>query len=441
MHSWTSGSGVVSLLLLCLSIVPSLSALRAADADDLEALRRRVAALEAQNGAMRAQLDALAARLGPPPAATAAPASSPPPPEVRAGESRVDFYGLVRVDAIYDDSRPNAFQSPLFIQSEGGATGLRDNENLTMHPRLTRFGMNYNVPRVPQLRDAALSGRIEIDFQNGGRESRGIPRYRHLFLQSTWTNSSLLLGQTADVIAPLLPNANADTTMWNTGNIGDRRAQVRYRRTSGRMTFETAAGLTGAVDALDLDADGVIDGEASALPNVQARIGVDSAAKDRWAIGLWAARGWQKTNRTVGGATRFDSSIFGIDYRAALGRRARIQGEAWAGEGMADFRGGAGQSINTATGDTIGGRGGWIELGFDAAPRSTIFAGYAMDDPDDGDVPNGGRIENGAWYLAHRLRFGSPFTLGMEYLRWTTRYRGLPDGTDNRLDLYAIYNF
>ena len=439
MRRWISG----------LILLAALSS--AAMADDDQALRDRVATLEAQNAAMRAELDALKARLGPPPPTPAPPApapavtatgpSSPPPPEVRAGDSRISFYGFVRVDAIYDDSRPSAFQTPLFILSEGPTTGLRDNENFTLHPRLTRFGMNYNLARVPQLRDAALAGRIEIDFQNGGRESRGISRFRHLFLQSTWPRSSLLIGQTTDVIGPLLPNANNDTNMWNAGNVGDRRAQVRYRRTSGRMTFETAAGLTGAVDALDLDADGVADGEASALPNLQARVGFDSAAKDAWGIGLWAARGWQKTNKPIGGETRFDSSMIGVDYKLALGKRARLQGEAWAGEGMGDFRGGAGQTANTATGDTIGGRGGWIELGFDAAPRSTLYVGYTMDDPDDGDVPNGGRIENGAWYIANRLRFGTPFTLGMEYLRWTTRYRGLSPGADNRFDLYAIYNF
>jgi hypothetical protein len=414
----------------------------AADDAEVAALRDRVAALEAQNTAMRAELDALKARLGPaPPPPAAAPAAPPAPPLARAGDSSLAFYGFVRVDAIYDDSRPSAFQTPLFILSEDSSTGLRNKENLTLHPRLTRFGMNYNGPRVARLSNADISGRIEIDFQNGGRESRAISRFRHAYLQLARDRSTFLLGQTSDVISPLFPNANADTLMWNAGNLGDRRPQVRYRYKSGPVTFESAAGLTGAVDDLDLDADGVRDGEASALPNLQARVGFDSREKDRWSVGLWGMRGWQETSRGFGGERTFVSSGIGADYRLALGKRARLQGEAWSGTGLSDFRGGIGQSINTGTGDTISSRGGWLEFGVDPTSWSTLYLGYTVDDPDDSDVPANGRTKNDAWYVTNRFRFGVPFQIGIEYLRWKTRYRGLALGLDNRFDLYAIYNF
>lgn len=416
-----------------------------ADEPELAALRDRVVALEAQNAAMRAELDAIQARLEPAPpqpAATPPPAAPPAPPQqVRAGESTVAFYGFVRVDAIYDDSRPSAFQTPLFILSEDPRTGLRNNENLTLHPRLTRFGMNYNGPPVARLRDADITGKIEIDFQNGGRESRAISRFRHAYLQLSKKQHSFLLGQTSDVISPLFPNANADTLMWNAGNVGDRRPQIRYRYKSNLVTFESAAGLTGAVDDLDLDADGVRDGEASALPNLQARLGFDSRRKDLWSIGLWGMRGWQETSRAFGGERTFVSSGIGADYKVALGKRARLQGEAWTGEGLSDFRGGIGQSINTGTGDTISSRGGWLELGVDTTPWSGLYLGYTVDDPDDADVPANGRTKNDAWYVTNRFRFGAPFQIGIEYLRWKTRYRGLAVGLDNRFDVYAIYNF
>jgi len=322
-----------------LSLLVAASAV--ADDSEVASLRDRVAALEAQNIAMRAELDALKSRLAPasPPSATA------PPPQVRAGESGVAFYGFVRVDAIYDDSRPSAFQTPLFILSEDERTGLRDNEDLTLHPRLTRFGMNYTGPQVPRLGNGSLSGKIEIDFQNGGRESRAISRFRHAFLQTSWKRGSLLLGQTTDVISPLLPNVNADTLMWNAGNLGDRRPQVRYRYKSGLVTFESAAGLTGAVDELDLDSDGVRDGEASALPNLQMRVGFDSSSKDFWSIGMWGLRGWQQTNKAFGGERRFVSSAVGADYKLAFGKRARVQGEAWMGEALGDFRGCIGRAL------------------------------------------------------------------------------------------------
>lgn len=390
---------------------------------------------------MRAELDALKARLEPatpPPAAAPAAAQQQ---QVRAGESNISFYGFVRVDAIYDDSRPSAFQAPLFILSEDPRTGLRNNENLTLHPRLTRFGMNYTGPRVPRLHNADIAGKIEIDFQNGGRESRAISRFRHAYLQLSRNRSSVLLGQTSDVISPLFPNANGDTLMWNAGNLGDRRPQVRYRYKSDRVTFESAAGLTGAVDDLDLDADGVRDGEAAALPSLQARLGADSRIKDRWSAGVWGLRGWQETGRSFAGERTFVSSGVGADYKLALGKRARLQGEAWAGEALSDVRGGIGQSINTASGETISSRGGWLEVGVDTSAWSTLYVGYTVDDPDDADVPANGRTKNDAWYVTNRLRFGTPFQLGIDYIRWTTRYRGLGRGLDNRFDVYAIYNF
>ena len=428
---------------ICLVVSFAVSA--AADDSDVAALRERVTALEAQNSAMRAELDALKARLesAPPAPVAAAPAQTPPAPpaQVRAGESSVAFYGFVRVDAIYDDSRPSAFQTPLFILSEDPRTGLRDDENLTLHPRLTRFGMNYSGPQVARLGNAAVAGRIEIDFQNGGRESRAISRFRHAYLQLTKNQHSFLLGQTSDVISPLFPNANADTLMWNAGNLGDRRPQVRYRYKSNRMTFESAAGLTGAVDELDLDADGVRDGEASALPNLQARVGLDSRQKDLWSIGLWGLRGWQQTSRSFGGERRFVSSAVGADYKLALGKRARLQGEAWAGEALSDYRGGIGQSINSGTGRTISSHGGWLELGVDTTPWASLYLGYTVDDPDDADVPANGRTKNDAWYITNRVRLGTPFQIGLEYIRWKTHYRGLELGLDNRFDLYAIYNF
>ncbi len=31
--------------------------------------------------------------------------------------------------------------------------------------------------------------------------------------------------------------------------------------------------------------------------------------------------------------------------------------------------------------------------------------------------------------------------IGLDYLNWTTEYKGLDDGTDNRFNPYLIYNF
>ena len=64
-----------------------------------------------------------------------------------------------------------------------------------------------------------------------------------------------------------------------------------------------------------------------------------------------------------------------------------------------------------------------------------------MDDPKNGQVPSGGATENRAWYLTNQFRLAPPLTLGIDYLHWKTDFKGLNDGTDNRVNLYFIYGF
>lgn len=376
----------------------------------------------------------------------ASPPVEPPPREVAVGESRLRFYGFARLDGIVDDSRPDSFQSPLFILSEDPRATPKDAENLTLHPRLTRVGMDFAGPRVEGLGGAALSGRIEIDFQNGGRESRAVPRYRHVFLKLAWQEASLLAGQTADVISPLFPTVNNDTLMWNAGNLGDRRAQVRFsyepKGDGVRTSWAAGLGLTGAVDSQDLDGDGVRDGEAAAVPNLQARFGVSiplGGPERRLEAGISGHAAREETTRPVAGATRFDSSSLGIDFRWPLSPRLLLQGEAWQGENLGDFRGGIAQDVGPA-GQEIESRGGWLEVGI-PGPRYSLYVGGTRDDPRDEDVPALGRTRNGAWYLVQRFKPAKAFTLGLDLLDWTTEYKGLADGEDHRLNLYLIYDF
>jgi hypothetical protein len=67
------------------------------------------------------------------------------------------------------------------------------------------------------------------------------------------------------------------STKLTTINVGDRRPQLRaaYEPKAGRgkLSFIGGMGLTGAIDAVDLDNNGFRDGEESALPNIQARVG------------------------------------------------------------------------------------------------------------------------------------------------------------------------
>lgn len=412
-----------------------------AEKDSIEALQRRIQELETQNRAMLEELAKIKSAL----AGTTAVAPDiaadghPKAVQTKSGDSRLSFYGFARMDAIYDDSRPNAQQTPTFILSEDPSTGNDDDSSFTFHPRLTRIGMDFNGPVLQTLGDAQISGKVEFDFQNGGRESRALPRYRHAYFNLDWGDSSLLVGQTSDIISPLYPTVNGDTLQWNAGNLGDRRMQVRYsRKNGGPFSVAVGAGLTGAINSQDLDADGVRDGEDSALPHLQARLGY-GGERIKW--GLWGHYGREETRALFNGQNEFDSHSLGVDFDVSLSSLLRLRGELWTGMGLGDVRGGIGQTVNTTTGEEIDSSGGWLELGVRPTKKYFFSVGLSVDDPEDENVPVGGRTDNRVWYITNQWRPGKPFMFGFDYLNWETDFNGLAKGMDNRVNVHSIYYF
>jgi hypothetical protein len=299
--------------------------------------------------------------------------------------------------------------------------------------------MNFRAPDdLASLGDAVLTGRIEADFQNGGRESRAVPRMRHAYLQLDWNRHSLLAGQTSDLISPLFPAANGDTLMWNAANLGDRRMQIRYAYAAeSGLGFEAGIGATGAVSPLDADGNGIRDGEAAVVPNFQGRVSYDTEA---FTLGAWSHYGRMHTDVLFGTKQDFNSYSYGTDFDFRVHPRVRVRGEAWAGSNLGDMRGGIGQFWNAATGREIDSRGGWAEVGLQSGPHG-LFAGYTVDDVTNQHVGVGGRTENRAWYLTNRFDLADPLTLGVDYIHWRTHFKDQPHGTDNRINLYLIYGF
>jgi len=338
------------------------------------------------------------------------------------------LYGFFRGDAIYDTQKPNSAQSPQWIPTGSG------NENFTLHPRLTRLGLDVNGGKKGPFE---VTGKIELDFQGGGSESRNTPRARHLYVQLKQGQSAWLVGQTWDLISPLYPSPNDDTLMWNAGNLGDRRPQIRYTHSGADgLTAAVMLGLTGAVDGKDLDANGTRDGEASGMPGFQARLGYKGP---KFAAGLWGAFAREETATPVGGSTKFDTNVVGIDWQLFFDK-FDLSGEAWTGENLSDIRGGIGQGVNTATGDEISSSGGWLELGYKASPVYRVAVGYTIDDPKDSDV-GAGRQENSAFYLHNKWNVGSGVEIGANYLHWLTDWAGLPRGRNSRFSFFLARKF
>ncbi|HLG13153.1 MAG TPA: hypothetical protein VJH03_01350 [Blastocatellia bacterium] len=380
------------------------------------------------------------------------PASSEPVrwSEIVGEGNRFKFYGLLRLDLDIDSQRPNNAQVPFFITSEDPRIGKPNAGSFSMHPRLTRFGVDYTGPRVSTLGDGRLTGKLELDFENGGSESRQIIRIRHAYLKMNWKDFSILGGQTWDIFSPLFPTVNGDTLMWTAGNIGDRRPQFRFayepKAGHGQWSLTGGVGLTGAIDLLDLDGNGFRDGEESGQPDVQARIAYSRSlwVKDQAAsIGASGFYGWLNTSRPVTGANRtsFRSQVINLDYTLPLASRVSLRGEGWWGRNMSDLRGGAGQGVNLATGRDIRGRGGWSEMSVKVSRYYSFHPGFTVDDPVDFDLGAGGRIRNRAFYIGNRITPGGNFLIGFDYLRWRTDFKAFLPGIDNRVNIFIQYGY
>ena len=387
--------------------------------------------------------------------------------DLAGGKAQIQFYGFLRTDVILDDSRPDSSQTPLYILSEDPAFGAADQSSFTLHPRLTRFGLNLKGAAMTALGGATPSGNLEMDFQNGGKETRPIIRIRHAYFKLSWRTLSFLVGQTWDVFGPVVPTVNNDSTMWNAGNVGDRRPQLRLswdeKAGKGLFSLAGAAGLTDGVDPADLDNNGVRDGEASGRPNTQLRAGYSRptsartvgtsagsagvGAERKWSVGLSGLYAWHETATPIAGKDTFRTRAVALDYKLPLWKRISIQGEAWTGQNLPDFRGGINQGVNTTSGEEIASRGGWLEVGFKAGKSFLISPGYSIDDPRDRDVPagttqaNAGRVQNRAWFVSNRWQPDPSFMVGIDFLRWITDYKAFESGVDNRVNAYFQYIF
>jgi len=407
-------------------------------------------------------------------AVTALAATPPPAPdsgfvkwnELMVGKSHFKLYGFLRADAVYDDSRTggnglNSALIPATVLSEngrGGAANLApqaNHDSFVIHPRLTRFGIDFTGPEIASLWGAKTGGKIEVDFYNipaGAAESREFLRLRHGYLSLKWDEVSLLAGQTSDLISQNYPIVNPDFVMWGAGNLGDRRPQFRLEYTpklgSGTGFVQIMAGLTGADDNRDLDANGIRDGEASGQPTLQARAGYRFPIweKQNLEIAAWGHHASERVDAGLpaGGKKQFSSDAVGIDFSTPLYKDwLSFKTEVWKGRNIDDIRGGILQGINAANGKLIHAEGGWAELTLKPCKQYAFSAGYTVDNPDNSDLPGQAPSRNRVWYLANRLNF-DPIEIGIDYLNWTTDYKdpaGRGKGQDNRFQAYISYKF
>lgn len=376
-------------------------------------------------------------------------------------KNKIKFYGFMRLDLIYDSHRTNDGNLVFFVNNHNPSPSRQD-EEINFNARLTRFGVDLKGTTLSTIGNPELSGKIEIDFYGGGRESANLIRMRHAYLELKWTEHDIkiLAGQTADLASPLFPDSiDWNGVQWNLGNTGDRRPQLRFSYTPSvakindenlKLSFEMALLRTEAVGGQDIDGDGNNDGEDSGLPMVQWRVGADIpalVAKKPIQIGFWGSHGWEESQADIGTNTKSDfiSLLLGMDFKIPLHDRVTVSGEWWWGRNVNDLRGGIGQGIDTFHGKEIDAWGGWFSTKIQATDMLSVSFGYTFDNPQDEDVEDfgaTGRRFNQMMFINNVWDFGSGVSVGYEY-EYILTYYNRKDGSnyDNRAIVYFMYKW
>jgi hypothetical protein len=365
----------------------------------------------------------------------------------KKGDFTITPYGFLWGNTVYSTQRTSPGSYTLFVTSP-----TLDHENegeFIVDARNTRLGFDVLGPQIPFLGCALGGGKVEIDFQNSvlSTENKPTIMLRHAYLEAKNDDFRLLIGQTWDVISPVIPGMLMYSVGWDGGNIGYRRAQFRGERF---LAFSDVSLVTVQASInQNVFPDGITGatGEPSNWPIVEGRVA--------WTVGQ---RGQGCLPITVGlsghiGEGEFDSTVAGrdnrrrtwsgnLDIRVPLTERMGIQGECYVGENLSAFLGGIGQGIDPITLNTIRDAGGWLEVWYDWTPRLHSHVGYSLDDPNNHDLALATEKSYNQFYFGNLIYdLTKNFLIGMEVSSWKTLYVGQLPGDSVRCEFVAKYGF
>lgn len=284
---------------------------------------------------------------------------------VQTEKNTVALYGFVKLDATYQSDGMNSLTAPRFATGGDGGTSFT-----AMH---SRFGLRWTGPESAG--GLKVGGLLEWDLFDASRNQMQF-RDRLVALTLSKDESTWLFGQHWDVFSPLNPTTlMTNGNLWQTGNLGFRRAQVRYA-------------YSGAVGELALSAnDPTSDGAtASDMPVFESRAGFKFAGKGR--IGVSGAWG-QDRRTTAAGEEDLDIAGVGVDWVVPLGGDFQWKGEAAAGENLGIFLSRSGVAADPSSGTLQAQEvvAYWTELVY-SAERGSLWIGYAAETLDDEGLPS-----------------------------------------------------
>ena len=373
----------------------------------------------------------------------------------------IQFYGYVKLDASYDQSRIENGNYAQWVDSAymSGSSNNDNDDQFNMTAKQTRLGFNISGPDSG---DLVTSGKIEVDFYgSSSAENKAGIMMRHAYLKLDWPkkNFNIIAGQTSDVISPLFPSTINYSVGWWSGNIGYRRPQIRATKsfkieTGEVLKFEGALARTIGRDNTSLS--GTLDsGEDSGTPTLQARVSMamDTFGPEKATFGISGHYGEEEYDTNAGGGNKeFESWSINFDYTQPVSEKVTVKAELFKGQNLNQYLGGIGQGVNLD--DTpnhnlyeeIGSKGGWIAASLGPWKNKNYNVGIAFDsaDPDNLTENTGtstSRRLNQSVFANVMCSLNSNVDVGFELSHWRTEYKGRGDQDSLRAQAALIYKF
>jgi hypothetical protein len=347
----------------------------------------------------------------------------------------------------YDTGRINPGNFALFVDPL--PANQNNNSQYNMTANQTRLGMNFTAMDTGT---AKVTGKLEIDFYgNALVNNKAAPLLRHAFMQVYWPkwDFTILAGQTSDIISPLVEPTINYTVGWDAGNIGYRRAQLRFDKgfkTGEKSKLNWTLGFTWNAGHNYTNLSGTYNsGVTSYAPTLQTRVGFTfpGAAERNNNIGVSYHYGRETflPGTEHADSIRLSSYSYNFDCYIPIAKNWTFQGEYFYGADLDQYFGGSNQAISlTEAAGTIS-SGGWAAISWQASPKLAFNLGGGTDNPKQEYLLAGARGTNESLFANVWYTFAKQAQVGFEVSRWKTGYVDKDSVNATRYQLSFMYTF
>lgn len=404
-----------------------------------------------------------------------------------AGQSKIDFYGYVKGDLIWQDS---AGVGTIYLLWALPKDKGRHDSTSTITFRHSRLGLDLIRP----YKDFTIKGKFEMDFYTQSSNEANSPwnpehaplRARLVYLEVLKNSWELRVGHDWMTISQLYPHLSNFPAGSYMGNLGYRSTQIRVTKNfnfSKDNNLKVQLALDKPFNFGKLSNDLVVfDNEPDTdfgSPGIEARIAYQTKIFDKPALlalfGHYSGLEYKENYKFLKGEEKITSFSTGLELSLSLPFFKKydpvISGEFWYGQGLGGYyTGGIDQtarikycapngtctyatdlskfnkdSDNIISITPVHAIGGWVELGLKISPKLQSWFGWGIDNPLDSDLRwvKGARLQQQMYYAHFLYRFVPELGAGLEYLRAITDYRKNDgdDGIVNRFMLSFYYFF